>query len=606
LGRVTESVADYALLGDCHSAALVGVSGSIDWWCAPRFDSRSAFARILDPVAGHWSIRPTGDFEVEREYVSGTMVVKTTFRTVSGVAVLTDALALEPGARGHDVGLRSPHSLLRLLEVVEGSVAFEIELVPRLEYGLVVPQLVEVDGGLRTVGGPDALRLTSDVPLAVDGATARAEVLVEQGDSLRFVLQHCSGLDPSFPPALDGKRALEDTIEAWRSWAGLHESYEGAYRAEVRRSGILLRALTYVPSGAVVAAPTTSLPEVVGGELNWDYRYVWLRDASLTLNALWVAACPDEAARYFDWMARAAGGYGDGHVQIMFGVEGERDLSERELGHLAGHRASAPVRVGNNAWKQTQLDVYGEVLEAAWYLRDQLHEPTRETARFLCDLANTAAERWRETDAGIWEGREGERHYLSSKLMCWVALDRALKLADRLGEGARPELWATEREAVRNEILEQGWNEAVGAYTGAFGSDRLDASALLLSLMEFVPADDERLRRTVDTIERELGDGGLVRRWTDAEDGAFFICSFWLASALARDGEIERARAVFDAVIAHANDVGLLSEELDLERQELIGNFPQTFSHVGLINAAWSIQQAEQRRQKEIQDGQAR
>ncbi len=602
---MTALIADYALLGDGHSAALVSVGGSIDWWCAPRFDSRSAFARILDPSAGHWSIRPSGDFEVEREYVSGTMVMKTTFRTVSGVAVLTDALALEPGARGHEVGLRSPHSLIRVIEVIDGDVAVEIELVPRLEYGLVVPRLVEVDGGLRTVGGPDALRLTSDFALVVDGAAARAEVLVEQGDAVRFVLQHCSGIDPSFPPALDGKRALEDTIEAWRSWAELHESYEGAYCAEVRRSGILLRALTYVPSGAVVAAPTTSLPEVLGGKLNWDYRYVWLRDASLTLNALWVAACPDEAAHYFDWMARAAGGYGDGHVQIMFGVEGERDLSERELGHLAGHRGSAPVRVGNDAWKQTQLDVYGEVMEAAWRLRDQLHEPPRETARFLCDLANTAAERWRETDAGIWEGREGERHYLSSKLMCWVALDRALKLADRLGDGARPELWATERDAVRTEIQEQGWNETVGAYTGAFGSDQLDASALLLSLMEFAPADDERLRRTVDAIERELADGGLVRRWTDAEDGAFFICSFWLASALARADEIERARAVFDASLAHANDVGLLSEELDLERWELIGNFPQTFSHVGLINAAWSIQQAEQRREG-TQDGQAR
>ncbi|MGI8421753.1 MAG: glycoside hydrolase family 15 protein, partial [Gaiellaceae bacterium] len=319
----------------------------------------------------------------------------------------------------------------------------------------------------------------------------------------------------------------------------------------------------------------------------------------LTLNALWVAACPDEATRYFEWMARAAGGYGDGHVQIMFGVEGERDLSERELDHLAGYQGSAPVHVGNDAWMQTQLDVYGEVLEAAWFLRDQLAKPSPETVRFLCELANTAAARWRETDAGIWEGREGERDYLSSKLMCWVALDRAVKLADRLGAHARPEVWAAERDAVRNEILEQGWSEYVGAYTGAFGSDQLDASALLLSLVEFVPADDERLRRTIDTIERELAVDGLVKRWTEAEDGAFFICSFWLANALARGDEIERARAVFDAAVGHANDVGLLSEELDLERQELIGNFPQTFSHVGLINAAWSIEQAEQRRREE-------
>ncbi len=570
---MSESIADYALLGDCHSAALVSSGGSIDWWCAPRFDSRSVFARLLDPEAGHWSIRPVGSFSVTREYVPGTMVVRTTFRTATGMAVLTDALALETGARGHDIGLRSPHALVRAIEVVEGSVAVEIVLAPRLEYGLVVPRLVRCEAGLRTIGGPDALRLTSETTFAIDGGSARCEMVVEQGAVLHFVLQHSSGLDPAFPPPPDGKRALADTVEAWQSWANLHQSYEGAYSAEVQRSGIVLRALTYVPSGAVVAAPTTSLPEVLGGELNWDYRYVWLRDASLTLNALWVAACPEEAERYFDWMARAAGGYGDGHVQIMFGVEGERDLSERELEHLAGYRGSAPVRVGNDAWKQTQLDVYGEVLEAAWFLRDKLDDPSPEIVGFLCELANTAAARWREPDAGIWEGREGERHYLSSKLLCWVALDRAVKLADRLGEDARPEIWAAERDAVSKEILERGWNEDVGAYTGAFGSDQLDASALLLSLMEFTPAPDERLRRTVDTIERELAEDGLVRRWTDAKDGAFFICSFWLANALARGDETERARAVFDSAIAHANDVGLLSEELDLERQELIGTF---------------------------------
>ncbi|MBA3844917.1 MAG: glycoside hydrolase family 15 protein, partial [Actinobacteria bacterium] len=575
-------MASYALLGDCHSAALVSSGGSIDWWCAPRFDSRSAFARLLDPDAGHWSIRPAGAFDAEREYVPGTMVVQTTFRTATGVAVLTDALALEPGARGHDLGVRSPHALVRGFDVVEGSVAVEIEFAPRLEYGLVVPRLVEVEAGLRTVGGPDGLRLTSETALTIDAGTARGEVVVEHGAALHFVLQHGSGLDPTFAGPPDGKRALEDAIEAWRSWAELHDSYDGAYRAEVHRSGIVLRALTYVPSGAVVAAPTTSLPEVLGGDLNWDYRYVWLRDASLTLKALWVAACPDEAEHYFGWMARAAGGYGDGHVQVMFGVEGERDLTEHELEHLAGYRGSAPVRVGNDAWTQTQLDVYGEVLEAAWFLRDQLEEPAPETARFLCELANTAAARWRETDAGIWEGREGERHYLSSKLLCWVALDRAVKLAGRLGTDARPEVWAAERDAVSQEILEQGWNEDLGAYTGAFGSNQLDASALLLSVMGFTPAPEQRLRRTIDTIERELAADGLVRRWTDAKDGAFFICSFWLANALARGDEAERARAVFDAAIAHANDVGLLSEELDLERQELIGNFPQTFSHVGL------------------------
>ncbi len=595
-------IADYALLGDCQGAALVSRGGSVDWWCAPRFDSRSVFARILDPGAGHWSIRPIAEFEVERAYLEGTMVLRTTFHTAGGTVELTDALALAPRERGHQIGLSAPHVLVRSLEVVSGEVDLAVDFVPRLEYGLVVPAVERTENGLVTVGGPDTLLLAGEAPFEIEGGAARAELTLREGERAAFALHHREGMYGRVERPLDPARALSATIAGWRSWYELHTPYEGVYAEQVLRSALLLQALTYAPTGAVIAAPTTSLPEVVGGSSNWDYRYAWLRDASLTLKALWVAACPDEASRFLAWMARAGVRGSSEHVQIMFGVGGERDLAERELPHLAGYRGSAPVRIGNEAFKQKQLDVYGEVLDGAWVLREQLGELEPLTAQFLRGLADTVADTWREPDVGIWESRDEERHYTSSKVYCWAALDRAVKLAPQLGPEARAARWAAQRDEVRAAILEQAWSEELGAYAGALGSDRLDASVLLMPIIEFLPATDGRMRRTIDAIERELGDGrGLVRRWQGAEDGSFLICSFWLAQALALAGEVERARAVFDDVLSYANDVGLLSEEVDPERGELVGNFPQTFSHVGLINAAWAIEQAEQARRAEAE-----
>jgi len=596
---MSRPIADYALIGDCQSAALVARDGSIDWWCAPRFDSPSAFARLLDPDAGHFAVRPVEPFEVEREYLADTMVLRTTFRTASGTLQLTDALALEPGARGHVIGLRSPHVIVRRAEVSAGRVEIAVEFAPRPEYGLVVPILEHVDAGVRTRGGASALVLATGVPLELDGSTACARSQLEQGEDATFAVHH--GLPRTQFDPLEPALALDDTVAGWRSWVAAHEGYQGAYRDAVNRSSLVLQALTYQPSGALVAAPTTSLPEIPGGEANWDYRFTWLRDASLTLRALWVAACPDEGRRYFDWMATAVGPLRERHVQIMFGVEGERDLTEHQLDHLAGYGGSRPVRVGNDAWRQRQLDVMGEVLEAAYVLRDQLDPEDPLTTRFLCDLAERAADGWRDTDAGIWEGREGERHYTSSKLMCWVALDRAVKLAPQLGPGARAEAWAAARDEVRAAILEHAYDEPGGVYAGAFDSDRLDASVLLMPIMGFLPAGDERMRATIEAIDRDLADGGLVKRWTgaDEEEGAFVICSFWLANCLAQAGELARAREVFEHVMDHANDVGLLAEEIDPRSGALLGNFPQAFSHVGLINAAWSIDQAARRPEEE-------
>jgi GH15 family glucan-1,4-alpha-glucosidase len=372
----------------------------------------------------------------------------------------------------------------------------------------------------------------------------------------------------------------------------------------VYHSGRVLQALTYQPTGAIVAAPTTSLPEVVGGERNWDYRYAWVRDASFTLHALWVAACPDEAKKFFSWMTSAvASDVGLGNdLQIMFGIGGEHDLSERTLPHLSGWRDSAPVRIGNGAWNQRQLDVYGELLDAAFRLRDRLTDIDDATKAFLISVADAAAAHWEEKDHGIWEVRGEPRDFLYSKLMCWVALDRGIQMAPFLGAEDRVEEWGGTRERIRAAILERGWSDRAGAFTQYFGGTDLDASNLMMVLTGFLPADDPRMVATIEATERELTDErGLVFRYRAEGDvdglkgseGTFLLCTFWLAEALARAGRVDRARAVFDRTIAFANDVGLLAEEVDEASGELLGNFPQAFSHIGLINAAWAISQAE-------------
>jgi GH15 family glucan-1,4-alpha-glucosidase len=381
---------------------------------------------------------------------------------------------------------------------------------------------------------------------------------------------------------------VADTTEGWHSWAAEHTTYDGAFPELVRRSSLVLQGLTYQRSGAVVAAATTSLPELMGGELNFDYRFAWLRDLSLTVRSLWIAACPHEPRRLFDWFATAAGHNGGEIVQIMYGVEGERDLAEHTLDHLAGYRGSRPVRVGNEAWRQKQLDVLGEVLDAAHILRDQLGDLDPSVQEMLGSLADRAADDWSSPDAGMWEARDAERHYTSSKVMCWVALDRAIDLAPRLGTGADVARWSAARNAVRDAILTQAWSEQAGAYTGAFGSDELDASVLVMPLVGFLPATDARMRATIDVIERQLGADGLVRRWS-ADRSGFLICTYWLVECLALAGRFEDAERWFHRATAYGNDLGLLAEEADGATGELLGNMPQAFSHIGLINAAWRL-----------------
>jgi GH15 family glucan-1,4-alpha-glucosidase len=608
----TTPIADYALLSDRHSAALVSRDGSIDWLCLPRFDSAALFGRLLGEEAGHWSVRAKGATEVTRRYLDRTMVLETTHRTPTGILTVIDALAMGPGNRGHDLGKDAPHLLLREATCTDGQVDVEVDYSPRPEYGLIHPLLEAVDGGLAAVGGADMLVLSSRVPLAVHESAASCRFTLRQGESAGFALHHCKRSDSGVARIWGQSEIstrLADTVEAWESWSELHQAYEGPWRDLVHHSGRVLQALSFQPTGAICAAATTSLPETTGGNRNWDYRYAWVRDASFTIEALWVAACPDEAHEFFDYVTTSAATSVSRGVdlQIMFGIGGERDLSERELPHLPGWRNSAPVRVGNGAWNQRQLDVYGELLNSVYRLSDQLTELGPATKRFLVNLADAAARRWREQDQGIWEVRGEPRDFLYSKLMCWVALQRAVTLADRLDASERVDGWKQTQGEIREAILARGWSQRANAFTQSFGSDELDASNLMLSLIGFLPPDDPRILATIDATEERLTDKrGLVYRYRshdglEGEEGTFLLCTFWLAQALALAGQPERARTVFERAAAFVNDVGLLSEEIDPASGELLGNFPQAFSHIGLVNAAWAISEAER-----LQEGRSR
>lgn len=598
-------IADHAMLSDRHSAALVTRDGSVVWLCFPRFDSESVFASLLDDDAGHWAIGPTETATSTREYVEGTMALRTTFHTVDGTLELLDALDLGDSSDPHRMGENASHTLLRSVRCTSGRVTVETTYRPRPEYGLVVPAFSEIESGFVATGGSGRLTLTIPVAATASNGEIHVRFTLEAGESRNFALQR-TPLGHPLPGALSQDQigaALDTTIAAWRHWSEIHQTYDGPWKGLVRHSGRVLHSLSYQPTGAIIAAATTSLPEEVGGERNWDYRYSWVRDASFTMKALWVAACPDEAHEFFGFMtAAAAHSRPERHLQIMFGIGGEHDLSERILPQLSGWRGSGPVRVGNGAWAQPQLDVYGELLDAAFQLRHQLGDMEPATREFLVALADAAASHWERPDNGIWEVRGEPRHFLYSKLMCWVALDRAVRMADQLHAGHRVDEWSATAATIRTAILDQGWNAQIGAFTQSFGSPELDAAALMLPIVGFLPASDPRVASTVDAIIHGLSDArGLVYRYkpesgvdgVSGSEGTFLLCTFWLARVLADAGRLAEARAVFENAVSHVNDVGLLAEEIDSATGEQLGNFPQAFSHVGLVNAAWSIQQAE-------------
>ena len=603
-------IADHAFLSDRHSCALIDTAGSVEWLCFPRFDGPSVFARLLDDDAGHWQVAPEVDWTATRRYAGRSLALETTFGTADGALVLTDALGLGPDNGGHRIGTDVPHVLVRRLACTAGEVDVLVDYRPRPEYGLIVPLLSRIDGGIAARGGADWLVLTLPGDVTVQDGRARARLHLTAGDVVHLALQRSTLGDAVAAhgwPEDELSELLDRTLAAWESWSSIHQAYEGPWQDLVHISGRVLHGLSYQPSGAIVAAGTTSLPEGVGGERNWDYRYAWVRDASFTMEALWVAACPDEAEDFFAFMTTAgAGGVGpEESLQIMFGVGGEHDLSERSLPHLRGWRDSRPVRVGNGAWNQRQVDVYGELLGAAARLSDQIPGLDEETRWFLCACADTAAVRWHDRDQGIWEVRGQPQHFLYSKVMCWVALDRAIALAPLLHCEDRVDEWKQVREEIADAVLERGWSEEDGAFTQYFGSTALDAANLMLPIVGFLPADDPRMLATIDAIaERLTDDRGLVYRYrtTDGvdglagEEGTFLLCTFWLAHALALAGQIDRAREVFERAASFVTDLGLLSEEVDPGTGELLGNIPQAFSHIGLVNAAWAIDQAERAR----------
>jgi GH15 family glucan-1,4-alpha-glucosidase len=584
-------ISDYALIGDCHGGALVSRDGSIDWCAFHRFVASPVFGRILDwERGGHFRIAPRDAYRSSRRYLPDTNVLETMFETHTGTVTLTDFFDVRTDG-GHP-----DHRLLRIVRCTRGKVPVVLEFEPRFDYGLTVPRIESFQDRLFVAfGGPDALVLQSDLPVTSSEVGPASPQTLREGDEavviLTYQLPH--DLDPTCVDRAYVERAERETTLWWQEWAA-RCTYRGPYREQVVRSALVLKALTNAPTGAIVAAATSSLPEEIGGERNWDYRYSWLRDSSLTLNALFALGYDEEAEAYMAWLRRTTAGRAE-DLQIMYGVGGERFLPEVALTHLEGYRGSAPVRIGNGAAQQFQLDVYGELLDTAWLYAVRGGEIDEVFWSLLRDSAEVVARKWNDRDSGIWEIRGEPRHFTYSKVMAWVTIDRVIRLAELDGRDADLERLGRVRDEIRTRIEREGVHE--GVFTQSFDDGgKLDASNLMIPIVGFVDHDDARARATVEAIADELSVDGFVYRYvTDGVDGlsgdeaTFVICSFWLVECLARGGEVERARELFEQLLARCNDVGLLAEEIDPHTGELVGNFPQAFSHLGLIQAAIAL-----------------
>jgi GH15 family glucan-1,4-alpha-glucosidase len=580
-------IEDYALIGNCRSAALVGKDGSIDWLCLPRFDGPAPFAALLgDAGNGRWRIAPAGAFTVSRRYLPDTLVLETTFRTASGTVTLTDAMLVD----------RDRPRIVRRVEGRDGAVTMRLEYIVRFDYGSLVPWVRRVDGGLDAVGGSDGLLLATDVELRAEGLVTVADFRVGAGERVDFELTHYPSYVRRPKPRRDA-RAFETAAGAWRRWSD-RCTYAGPHRDLVVRSLITLRALTYEPTGGIVAAPTSSLPEQLGGVRNWDYRYCWLRDATFTLEALLVAGYGGSAREWRDWLVRAVAG-SPRDLQIVYDIRGNRRLPELELPWLAGYEASRPVRLGNDAHGQFQLDVYGEVIDLLFTARRHGIEATADDWELFNAIVGEVERRWRDPDRGLWEIRGTPQHFTHSKVMAWVALDRAVRALETFKADGPLERWRQTRDAIHRDVCEHGFDPEYAAFTQAYGSRSLDASTLLIPIVGFLPIDDPRVVATIAAVERELLRDGFVFRYSQASssrvdglppgEGAFLACSFWLVDCYALAGRQTEAEALFERLIALCNDVGLLSEEYDPAAQRFLGNFPQAFSHVGLVNSAFNL-----------------
>jgi GH15 family glucan-1,4-alpha-glucosidase len=583
---VSRPIEDYALIGDCQTAALVARDGSIDWLCLPRFDSAACFAALLGTEEhGFWRIAPAAPTRrVTRRYRGDTLVLETEF-DVDGGATLAVIDFMPPRTEAVD--------LCRVVEARRGQVPVEMILRMRFDYGAAVPWVRREDGALLAVAGPDSLRLRTDMPVRGEGLSTVSHFTLGQGQRAVFDLTWAPSHRPA-PAVIDPLTALADTGAWWHRWSS-RSRYQGPWQEAVTRSLITLKALTYMPTGGIVAAPTTSLPERLGGVRNWDYRYCWLRDATFTLLALQGAGYHEEARDFRGWLLRAAAG-SPSQLQIMYGIAGERRLPELELPWLPGYESSRPVRIGNQAHSQLQLDVYGELLDALHKSWPDLppDAPAWNLERAVVEYLETI---WQQPDEGIWEVRGPRRHFTHSKVMAWVALDRAVKGVESFGQPGPLERWRRLRDQIHADVCQNGYNAARGSFVQFYGSDLLDASLLMLPTVGFLPTQDPRVRGTIEAIERELLQDGFVARYPSlpevdglpSGEGAFLLCTFWLADCLILLGRREDAVRLFERVLAVRNDLGLLSECYDPKLRRLLGNFPQAFSHVGLINTARNL-----------------
>ncbi|HEX7154842.1 MAG TPA: glycoside hydrolase family 15 protein [Thermoanaerobaculia bacterium] len=581
-------IEDYALIGDLQTCALVARDGSIDWMCVPRFDSPACFAALLGTDDhGRWKIAPKDAVvSVERKYRDDTLILETTFATATGRVRVVDFMPLRTEAI----------DLIRIVEGVEGHVPMRMDFAIRFDYGSIVPWVRAIDGGIRAVAGPDTVYLRADVPMRGEGFTTVAEFDVAAGDRITFDLTWTESHDPH-PQREDPCVLLVEAEQFWHDWSS-RCTYEGPWRAEVMRSLITLKALTYAPTGGIVAAATTSLPEEIGGVRNWDYRLCWLRDATFAIYALLGGGYTEEAIAWREWLIRAAAGLPE-ELQIMYSIRGERHLTELEIEWLPGYESSRPVRVGNAAYKQYQLDVYGEVMDVLHLTRRLGLPPSEDAWRVQCALMRFLEKGWKEPDEGIWEVRGPRRHFTHSKVMAWVAFDRSVADVEKFGLKGPVERWRTIREEIHAEVLEKGFDTELNAFVQFYGSKDPDASLLILPALGFIAADDPRMTGTIDLIRKRLETDGLLRRYPTAPnvdglppgEGAFLLCTFWLADVLALAGKDDEAHAVFEKLLALRNDVGLLSEEYDPLAKRQLGNFPQAFSHVGMINTAQNLQQ---------------
>jgi GH15 family glucan-1,4-alpha-glucosidase len=580
-------IEDYALIGDCETAALVGKDGSLDWLCLPRFDAAACFAALLGtPENGRWQIAPVGEItKVSRRYRAGTIILETTFETAEGAVTLIDGMA---------VRAEQP-VIIRCVRGERGQVAMRLHLVIRFDYGSIVPWVTRLDeGGIQAIAGPDRIRLRTKVPLQGENHATVAEFTVSKGEEVPFMLSWRPSHEKGFP-AGDPMKLLHKAERAWRDWSkGC--TVGGPWREPVLRSLLTLKALTYAPTGGVVAAPTTSLPEQLGGLRNWDYRLCWIRDATFTLYALMSAGYKDEARAWREWILRAAAGSPD-KLQIMYGLAGERRLSEWEVDWLPGYEASRPVRIGNGAYRQFQLDVYGELLDAMYQSRRIGLEPEQAAWGLEVNLVKFLESAWQKPDEGIWEVRGPQRHFTHSKVMAWVAIDRAVKAVEEFGLEGAVDRWRVLRDDIHREVCAKGFDGEKNSFVQYYGSTEPDASLLMIPLVGFLPPEDARVAGTVACIERELLHDGFVMRYQPHEDidglppgeGAFLPCTFWLADNYVLLGRQQQAEDVFRRLLDLCNDVGLLSEEYDPKSRRLVGNFPQAFTHVGLINTAMNL-----------------